>query len=87
MMAYNYDRGAATRPKKFKIEHVEFVRSDTYKVSVDLGKEGRIRIVVYPGNKMQVLSDGPLQWLQDDLSSAQQKQIVKAIEDFKKQGR
>lgn len=83
-MAYDYDRTGGAKVKKFKVEGVEFVRADTYKVYVDLGKEGKIRIVVYPGDKMMVLSDGPVQWLQTDLSSAQQRQVVKAIDAFKK---
>lgn len=82
-MTYDYDRRNVNAATKFKIEGVEFVRTDTYKVYVDAGKEGKLRVVIYPGDKMSVLSDGPVQWLEHDLSGDQRKKLLKAVKDFK----
>lgn len=65
--------------KKFKIEGVERIRAGTYKVYVDAGKDGELRIIVYPGGNMSVLSNGPVAWLQDDISSVHQKQVLLAV--------
>lgn len=82
-MVYDYDHRQVRAAARFKVEDVEFVRSETYKVYVDAGKDGKLRVVVYPGDKMSVLSSGPVQWLEDDLSADQKKKVLKAIKDFK----
>ena len=66
----------------FKIETIERIRECTYKVYVDRGKAGKLRIVVYPGTCMQVLSDDAVIWLQSDLTDAQQTKIRHAIDKF-----
>jgi hypothetical protein len=68
------------RKSTFTVRSVERIREGTYKVSVDLGRDGEIRVIVYPEPlPMQVLSDGPVQWLESDLSSAQKKKIMSAV--------
>jgi hypothetical protein len=69
--------------KKFKVEHVEQVRPETYQVTVNAGKEGTLRINVYPGNQLAIFSDSNVQWLTSDLSDAQLKQVLNAVKSFK----
>lgn len=77
--------GRGGRRSTFIVRSVERIREGTYKVSVDLGRDGEIRVIVYPDPlPMQVLSDGPVQWLESDLSSAQRKKITAAVTATKK---
>jgi hypothetical protein len=69
--------------KKFKVEHVEQVRSETYQVTVNAGVEGALRINVYPGNKLAIFSDSDVEWLPSDLSDAQLKRVLNAVKSFK----
>jgi hypothetical protein len=65
--------------RKLKIESIEKVRDGTHMVWVDIGTEGKLRVFVYPGNVMRIFCDTPIQWLQSDLSPAQQKKILDAV--------
>lgn len=67
---------------KFKIESVEFVRQGTYKVYINLGKEGSIRVIIYPSGPAAVLSDGPVKGLASDLSDNHMSKIRTAIRKF-----
>ena len=83
---YDYDsltiQAASSGFKKFKILDVEYVRAETYKVYADAGRDGPLRIIVYP-NWMQVFNNNPnLKFFQSDLSSTQQTQVLKAVKDF-----
>ena len=62
--------------KTFKIEGVEKVREGTYRFYVDAGKEGSLRVIVYPDPlPMQVLGAGNIQYLESDLTDAQKKKL------------
>ena len=78
-LSKNSSRGGRKK-RAFTIRSVEHVREGTYKVYIDLGRDGEIRVIVYPSPlPMQVLSDGPVQWLESDLSEAQRKKIMSAV--------
>lgn len=70
--------------KKLKIKDVEFVREDTYKITASSGKD-ELRITLYPGGRMLVLGgrSETVDYLQGDLSEQAQKQVIKAVKDFK----
>lgn len=70
----------ASGRQTFIVRDVEFIREGTYKVYVNLGKEGEIRVIVYPEPlPMQVLSDGAVRWLESDLSSQQKRKVLAAV--------
>jgi hypothetical protein len=69
-----------SKPKKFKITGVEFVRTGTHKVYIETSTLGDIRVIVYPSPlPMRVLSSNDLQLLETDLTEAQQKMIRAAV--------
>jgi predicted RNA binding protein YcfA (HicA-like mRNA interferase family) len=66
------------RISKFVIKGTEKVREGTYKFDVDLGKTS-IRVIVYPNKRMQVLGNDSVQWLQSDLTDAQQQKLLALV--------
>lgn len=65
---------------KFVVRAVEKVRDDTHKITVDAGRDGELRIYVYPNNTMQILSNGAVQWLEADLTPKQRAMVLKAAD-------
>ena len=77
----------ATRQKKFKIVDRERVRAGTYKFTIDAGSEGLLRVVVYPEPlPMAVFAPGAVQWLQSDLTEAQQLLLRREVDRLLKEG-
>lgn len=71
---------------KFVVSEPEKVRDSTYKFSIDVGKVrsapaagGSIRVIVYPNKSMQVYGNDSMQWLQSDLTDAQQKKLLALV--------
>jgi len=64
------------RSKQFKIVDREKVREGTYKFTIDAGRDGELRVIVYPDPlPMAVFSPGEGQWLQSDLTESQQQRL------------
>jgi len=74
-------RKTAPRRKKkpWSINGMERVRDGTYKFFVTTDTGESLRVVVYPGGRMQVLGDGPDQWFQSDLPEAFQKELGEKV--------
>ena len=78
-----------SRFSKFVVSEPEKVRDGTYKFSIDVGKvsgsrtaKGSIRVVVYPNKSMQVFGNDSMQWLQSDLTDAQQKKLLALVAKY-----
>lgn len=65
-----------------KILDKEKLREGTVKFTIKVQKK-ELRVIVYPGVVMQVLSDDGVSWLQSDLSEKDQKKL---ISEYKKIG-
>jgi hypothetical protein len=73
--------------KKFKIVDRERVREGTYKFTIDAGADGMLRIIVYPEPlPMAVFAPGAAQWLQSDLTEAQQLLLRREVQNMLKEG-
>lgn len=59
-----------------KILDKEKLREGTVKFTIKVRKNGQLRVIVYPGVPMQVLSDDGAMWLQSDLSEKDQKKLL-----------
>lgn len=64
---------------RFKITSVEIVRDGTYKLCIDAGKDGNLRVLSYPTGPLMILSDTGVQWLDCDLSDKQRTIITRAV--------
>lgn len=70
--------------KIFKVQTVEAIRPETYRVYITRGRENDMRVIVYPRGPMLILCDDPTSWLESDLTDSQKKLIRQAIRKFER---
>ena len=79
-------RGPAKKARSadhFTVRSVELERPGIYKAYIDHGRDGELRVVVYPNGHMQVFGKDSIQWLQSDLTQKQQDRIMVAVRKAK----
>lgn len=78
--AINVKQKQPDRLKKFRLIDSEKVREGTYKFTVDAGRDGELRVIVYPEpSPMSVFGSGSIQWLEADLSDKQRQLLRREV--------